>query len=250
MTLIAIGGAEDKTGDKAVLQRVLAETGRDHPRVLVVTTATAYKAEAAANYGSAFSALGAACQFAHIADAAGAADAGALAAVKEADVIFFTGGDQSRLVDVLAGSPFLAAVQGFQAAGGVVAGTSAGAMAMSALMIAGGDPENGMVRGGIAEGTGFGMAPALVIDTHFTQRNRLSRLFNMISADPRKTGLGLDEDTALIMRGRDAEVAGSGTVTIVTGEKLPAVNPAGQGGAIPAEGYTIHTYKSGARLKL
>jgi len=246
MTLIAIGGAEDKTSDKAVLRRVLAETGKPCPRVLVVTTATAYKEEAAANYGAAFAALSATCVFAHIGTAAEAAHPDHIVEAAKADVIFFTGGDQSRLVDVLEGSPFLEQVRAHHAAGGVVAGTSAGAMAMSTLMIAGGDPANGFVKDGIAKGVGFGMAPDFVIDTHFSQRNRLSRLFNAVASDPRKTGLGLDEDTALILRGLDGEVAGSGTVTVVTGEKLRS----SAGERIPVKGYSVTTYKRGDSIKL
>ena len=251
MTLIAIGGAEDKTGDMTVLRRVLAESGLKNPRVLVVTSATGYPADAAKNYGAAFGALGADCHFAHVGSAHQAKLPEHAKAAAKADIIFFTGGDQSRLMRILGGSAFMEAVVKREAAGGVIAGTSAGAMAMSALMITSGNPARGMLKGEIGQGVGLGLAPKLVIDTHVGQRDRLSRLFNVVAGSPAKTGIALDEDTAIILRGGKAEVVGRGHVTIVTGEALHTnYNAIENGTLIRADHFTVNSYRAGAKFRL
>lgn len=207
MTIIAIGGGEDKTGDMSVLRRVLSETGKAAPSVLVITTATGYPEEVGQNYKNAFGLMGVTPDVRHVTDAAGAADAELISAMQSADVVFFSGGDQSRLSAVFGVSPFIDALM---ARGDVViAGTSAGAAAMSSLMITGGDPEEGT----ISSGAGLGITPAVVFDTHFSERGRLPRLFAMAAQDSRKTGVGLDENTAIVLKSGRAEVVGGGTVT-------------------------------------
>lgn len=150
MTIIAIGGGEDKTGDMTVLKRVLAETGKTAPLVLVITTATGYPEEVGDNYRRAFSSLGVTPDIRHVTDAEAH---GLLEALKKADAVFFSGGDQSKLGAVFGGSAFLA---GLASREGdiVIAGTSAGAAAMSSLMITGGAPE-----GPVTSGAGLGLTP-------------------------------------------------------------------------------------------
>jgi cyanophycinase len=211
MTIIAIGGAEHKTGDMTVLKRVLAETGKPAPVVMVITTASGYPKETAENYRQAFAQLGISPDIRHLITAAETSAPELLEALQKADVVFFSGGDQSKLGAVFGGSEFLETLRK-RGDDIVIAGTSAGAAAMSSLMITGGDPGSA-----ISSGAGLGLTPGIVFDTHFSERGRLSRLFAMAAQDNRKTGIGLDENTAIVLKAGKAEVVGSGTVTALAG---------------------------------
>jgi cyanophycinase len=132
--------------------------------------------------------------------------------------VFLGGGDQVKLVAALAGSMTLAAIKTLHRRGGVVCGTSAGAAALSELTMAGGeiDEEGNLVEQYI--GPGFGLLGyETIIDTHFQQRRRLQRLFVVVAQNRQLFGLGIDEDTALIVRGDVGEVIGAGGVTFVDG---------------------------------
>lgn len=252
MTLIAIGGAEDKTGDMTVLKHVLAEARGATSNVHIVTTATAYPEEVGQTYRDAFKALGVDCRISHITTRAAANDDELLKQIGAADVVFFAGGDQLKLATILGGTAFLDAVRERHEAGAVIAGTSAGAAAMSLLMIYGGDPEKAMEKGEVTLTEGFGLAPGVVFDTHFMNRGRLSRLFNVVAAAPAKTGIGLDEDTAIVWRKNgEMEVIGSGAVTIVDGKNLTRCNitQIERGEKIEAEGFNVTTLKAGDRYK-
>ncbi len=246
MTLICIGGAEDKEGDLTVLKAVLSKAKGAQSRVCVITTATGYPEETKETYIKVFEKLGIACEVMHIDTPAAANDSATVKKIENADVIFFSGGDQSRLTAALDGTASLAAVRSRHEAGAVVAGTSAGAAAMSALMVTGGQPEDAHLPGAITSGKGLSLVDDIIFDTHFLNRGRLPRLFNLISAHPAKTGIGLDEDTAVVMHGIGIlEVIGSGAVTIV--QKNVGV----QGGEGVAEkDFKVTTLRSGNTHKL
>jgi cyanophycinase len=253
MTLIAIGGAEGKSGDMTVLKRVLAEAPTADPRVLVITTATAYPEEVGQDYRDAFGQLGISCDVEHIATREMANDKGVVEKINSADVVFFTGGDQSKLARILNDTDSLKAVKARHDAGAVIAGTSAGAAAMSSLMICGGNPERAMTKGEVETGEGFSLVPGAVIDTHFSNRGRLTRLFSITAAAPDKTGIGLDEDTGIVWRkGGDIEVIGSGEVTLVDARDLKGSNISdiGIGEEIKAEGFRVTKYKPGTTFRL
>lgn len=251
MTLIAIGGNEEKTGDMQVLKRVLAEAKGAASRVHVITTATGYPEEVGQTYRDTFRSLGVDCEVTHVATRAEASESELLKNIGAADVVFFTGGDQLKLATILGGTPFLDAVRERLSEGAVVAGTSAGAAVMSQLMIYGGDPEKAMQKGEVALTAGFGLAPDVVFDTHFMNRGRLARLFNVIATAPDKTGIGLDENTGVILRADgELEVIGSGAVTIVGGRNLTRCNIAQieRGETIVAEGFQVTTLKAGSKF--
>jgi cyanophycinase len=252
MTLIAIGGNEEKTGNMEVLRRVLDEAKGASSRVVVVTTATGYPEEAAQTYRAAFKLLGVDCEVAHVATRAAAGDAELLKLIRAANIVFFTGGDQLKLATILNGTPFLEAVRESHAAGSVVAGTSAGAAAMSQLMIYGGDPEKALQKGEVALAAGFGLAPGVVFDTHFMNRGRLARLFNVIATAPDKIGIGLDENTGVILRAEgELEVIGSGAVTIVGGKNLASnITAIERGEEIVATGYSVTTLTAGQKFRI
>ncbi|HYD17303.1 MAG TPA: cyanophycinase [Patescibacteria group bacterium] len=219
MTLIAIGGAEDKTGNMTVLKRVVAESGLEKPRVLVITSATSFPDEAAKKYQEAFGRLGIEPVI-HYVTREQAEDVMFAKVAVNADVIFFSGGDQSRLTAMLADTPLLATIMKRESEGAVVAGTSAGAAAMSGMMIAGGRPKKAMKPGGLKIGEGFGFTPDIVFDTHVDYYGRVRRLFGAAANDSRKTVIGLDEDTAIVMRDGKAEVLGAGDVSVLRDGEL------------------------------
>ena len=226
MTFIAIGGAEDKQGDMTVLKRVLAETGKDAPRVCVITTATEYPDDAKQRYIDAFAKLGIVPDVQYIDSRAMAGRADVVQSVADADVVFFSGGDQSRLTGILAGTKTADVITSrFAIQDLVVAGTSAGAAAASSLMLTGGNPERGMQKGEVPMTAGFGFIPNTLIDTHFSERNRLSRLFNGVVSNPAIAGIGIDEDTAAVTYWDGTlEVVGKGTVTVVNGRNITSSN--------------------------
>jgi cyanophycinase len=141
--------------------------------------------------------------------------------IKRSDVIFFTGGDQQKLVEILADTDLLKAIIEQNKNGAVLAGTSAGAAAFSNPMINGGQPKNGSVKGSIYTHKGFGVLEDTIIDTHFSQRVRLPRLFNLVAQHPKNIGIGLDENTALMIDSSNVvEAIGEGVVIFVDGSNI------------------------------
>jgi len=144
------------------------------------------------------------------------AKARVLAQLSSATGVFFTGGDQARIMDVLADTELLRAIRDRHAAGVVFGGTSAGAAVMSSRMIRG-DGDFTVIDGdqvGVREG--LGLAPGLIVDQHFVKRQRQNRLFGLVLKHPEERGVGIDEDTALLVTaGGHAEVVGRGPVMLV-----------------------------------
>jgi len=138
--------------------------------------------------------------------------------VEEADGIFFGGGDQVHLVATLGGSRLDRALREACLNGTTICGTSAGAAALTETILAGGEPDEYGQMQDVHLGPGFGLLGfRAMIDTHFTQRRRLQRLFMVIAQNPELLGLGIDEDTALVVQGHLGEVVGRGSVTFVDG---------------------------------
>ncbi|MCU0610327.1 MAG: cyanophycinase [Candidatus Eisenbacteria bacterium] len=218
-SLVVVGGAEERSSEGLILQRLVGLCRAGSPAVVVVDAASPSPTRYAQTYRAAFLELGARVVLTPRLDTP--EDAGHpdfLQAVDQADLVYFAGGDQSRLANILRGTSahhrLLARHQGD---GLVVGGTSAGAAALSLDMIARGEselwPRKGVVR--LAEGLGF---TSLVIDQHFSQRGRLGRLIEALAAlgDPEACGVGVDENTALVLSpDGDGEVVGQGGVAVV-----------------------------------
>jgi cyanophycinase len=153
-----------------------------------------------------------------VADRAQAAEPQVAAILQEATGIFFTGGDQLRITAVLGGTAGERAIRRAHLRGAVVAGTSAGASAMSSTMIVGGRSDASPRREIVRMSPGLGLLPELVIDQHFAQRGRLSRLLAAVGQNPGLLGIGVDEDTAFVVDDADIlTVVGSATVTVLDG---------------------------------
>ena len=218
-TVIVIGGAEDKVRDRLILGRFVALAGGRDAKIAVISTASSMGPEAGERYRSIFTELGAAAVIPlHAVTRTQANDEHIARQVRDATGVFLTGGNQLRLSSMIGGTRLADAIMTRFQAGSVVAGTSAGASAVSSHMIAfgasGATPKHRMAQ--IA--AGLGLLPGVIVDQHFQQRNRLGRLLSLIAQNPSLLGLGVDEDTAGVV-GPDSvmEVIGRGSVTVVDG---------------------------------
>lgn len=217
-TLVLIGGACDPTGD-ALGAFLRHSNALDGGRIVGITTASQDPANSAREWMKSFEQAGATHVEIPIIDRRDQAqDRRIVRMIEEADGIFFGGGDQVHLVATVAGSRLHRAVTEAYAGGATICGTSAGAAALTETILAGGEPDEYGQMQDLHLGPGFGLLGfRAMIDTHFTQRRRLQRLFMVIAQNPETLGLGIDEDTALVVQGHIGEVAGKGSVTFVDG---------------------------------
>ncbi len=220
-TVIIIGGAEDKVRDRVILSRFVSLAGGPNATIAVVSTASSFGLEAGERYRAVFDELGVkAVRPLHAVTRPQANDESAAQVVRDATGVFLTGGNQLRLSSTIGGTRLADAILDRFQHGAVVAGTSAGASAMSSHMIAfgasGATPKHRMAQ--IA--AGLGVLPGVIVDQHFQQRNRLGRLLSLIAQNPSLLGLGVDEDTAGVV-GPDhvMEVIGRGSITVVDGSQ-------------------------------
>ena len=219
-TVIVIGGAEDKVRDRLILGRFVALAGGRDAKIAVISTASSMGPEAGERYRSIFTELGAAAVIPlHAVTRTQANDEHIARQVRDASGVFMTGGNQLRLSSTIGGTALAQAVADRHRHGSVVAGTSAGASAMSSHMVAfgasGGTPKQRMVQ----MAAGLGILPGVIVDQHFQQRNRLGRLLATIAQNPALLGLGIDEDTCgVVSPDMVMEVIGRRSVTIVDGQ--------------------------------
>ena len=218
-SVMIIGGAEDKIRDRVILSRFATLAGESDGVVVVISTASSLGHLAGERYREVFTGLGiGTVRPMHAMTRAQANDETFARQLRDATGIFLTGGNQLRLSSTIGGTLLAEAVLERFRAGAVVAGTSAGASAMSSHMIAfgasGGTPKHRMA----ALAAGLGVLPSVIVDQHFQQRNRYGRLLSVIAQNPSLLGLGVDEDTAGVV-GPDLvmEVIGRGSITIVDG---------------------------------
>lgn len=246
--LVAIGGAEDKTADLQILKRVFAHAcGSDE--VAVIATASGIPDEVLPAYEQAFERLGASRVHAlDVRERSDAADEDNVSRIRDSGVIFFTGGDQLRLTNVFGGSPVLKAIRERFQAGAVVAGTSAGAMAMPATMIYNGEAADALHKGEVKMTSGLGFVEGVIIDSHFLERGRFTRLMEVGATNPEHLGVGLGEDAAVVIHPNHIlEAVGSGHVIIVDSRDLARSNVAelAQGEAVAIENVIMHALIDG-----
>ncbi|MBV9774467.1 MAG: cyanophycinase [Gemmatimonadetes bacterium] len=217
-TLVLIGGACDPKGE-ALGSFLRLSNARDGGKIVGLTTASSEPAASARQWMEDFAAAGAHNVEIPIVDRRDRAQDPRIAEmIRGADGIFLGGGDQVHLVATVGGSRVDRAIREAYARGAVVCGTSAGAAALTETILAGGEPDEYGQMQSLHLGPGFGLLGfRATIDTHFTQRRRLQRLFMVIAQNPELMGLGIDEDTAMVIRGHLAEVVGRGCVTFVDG---------------------------------
>jgi cyanophycinase len=215
--LLIIGGAEDKLRQRQILSRFVSLAGGVEARVVVISTASSLGDEATDLYRELFRQMG-------VPDVRGlrplvrddANDAAQVEALASATGIFMTGGNQLRLSSVIAGTLLGRAIIERHRRGAIIAGTSAGASAISTHMVAfgtsGSTPKQRMTQ----MSAGLGLLPGVIVDQHFEQRNRIGRLLALVAQSPSLLGMGIDEDTAaLVSPGGIMEVLGKGSVMII-----------------------------------
>ena len=219
--IITIGGGEDRIKEKQIHRKFVDLSGQSDADIVVIPTASQMESTGA-DYNRIFRDLGAGrVEFLPINSRADCEDPRFVEMLERATGIFLTGGNQLRLSTILGGTAIAQAIRRRNAAGVAVAGTSAGASIMSEHMIGGGHSNVGPAEGSVSLAPGLGLTNAVIIDQHFTQRNRLGRLLTASSYNPFLIGLGIDEDTAAFI-GPDniLEVVGSGTITVVDASAL------------------------------
>lgn len=248
--LLPIGGNEDRKGDmdvlRAVLQTVPSSVGR--PRVAVMTAASQVANKQWDDYERAFGQLGAEPVWLDVRDRAGADADRVLDEVRRAHVFFMTGGDQERLTALVHGTALHRLVSERHRDDALtIAGTSAGASAIAAYM-----PCSVEVEGAALElcdhdmPHGLGFVSDVVIDQHFSQRERLARLIGFACSQGGLLGLGIDEDTAVVLRPGSLEVVGKGTVTVVDCRTAARSSPEAK---VPSlRNLSLHTLRTGTRI--
>jgi len=254
------GEAEDMNGETPetsaeIMNKFCELLPGEKARIEIITTASGLPEESFQYYFNAFKKLG----FENVGNLdirkrEEASDPKVVERVKQADGFLFTGGDQLRLTTILGGTDFLKVlIERYIQTPVVIAGTSAGAMAMSDTMIYEGSSHEAMRKGEVKFSSGFGLLDNVIIDTHFVKRGRFGRLFQAVTSNPSALGIGLGEDTSLLIKKGDIqEIIGSGLIIIVDGSTIRHTNMAAisEGEMISAENIRIHVMVPGDRLHL
>lgn len=259
--LVPIGGAEDKGisnrkyrfdfFEEGILRQIVRLVQQQGvPRIELITTASSIPMKVEQIYRQAFATLG--CEdvghlFITSRDQADTNEH--LERIEDCNCMIFTGGDQLRLSSILGGTRLLARLkQRYQNEEFVIAGTSAGAMAMGSTMIYDGSAVRAHLKGEVKLTMGFGLISNVIIDTHFEKRGRFNRLAQAVAVQPGMLGIGLAEDTGIIIYpGNRVEVIGSGIVTIVNGKTITYTNIADidVGAPISVEHMIVHVLSCG-----
>jgi cyanophycinase len=266
-TLIPIGGNEDKGIEEneqytqefiseGILYHVVKEAGGVDANIVVIPTASSIPIEVGNSYIEAFTALG--CKNIVVLDIRSTEDSEketSIELIKNADCVMFSGGDQSKITKKIGGTTIhkILAHRYENEEGFVIAGTSAGAMAMANEMIAGGSASEAFIKGAVSMYKGLNLIPELIIDTHFIRRGRFGRQSEAVAKYPNLIGLGLAEDTGMIIKnGSDSTVIGSGMVIVFDGSKLTHNNEKilKEGTPMTMSDLTIHVLSNGDKYDI
>jgi cyanophycinase len=264
--LIAVGGAEDKGTDLetgeihrnnlnffelGILRRVVEEVGGPSSRIEIITTASMIPYEVGENYLNAFGKVGCTnVDLMHIRNRQDASNPQYLSRIERCDGIMFSGGNQLRLGAIFGGTQLLnILLKRYHEEIFTIAGTSAGAMAMSNTMIYEGNAMRAHLKGEVKMTTGLGFIDDVIIDSHFEKRGRFGRLAQAIATNPQAIGIGLGEDTGMLITegGNKMEAIGSGLVVIADGFDIKHSNIADipDGNPISIENLKVHFCEKG-----
>ncbi len=263
--LISIGGAEDKGTDPEpnfiqknnlnffelqILQRIVQEIGGPDKHIEVITSASSIPNEVGAGYLNAFGRLGCTnINLMHIKKREDTLLPEYMDRLAKCDGVMFTGGNQMRLSTFFGGTPFLELLhKRYVEEDFLIVGTSAGAMAMSITMIYQGSSSEALLKGEVKLTTGLGFLKDVIIDSHFVKRGRFGRLAEAVASNPSCIGIGLGEDTGLLVtHGTIMEAIGSGLVIIIDGHEIKHTNIADvqYGSPISIENLVVHVMAKG-----
>jgi cyanophycinase len=223
-TAIAIGGHEDKKGEKRILHEVAERVGGG--RLVVATVASSEPEEMWETYEPLFRNMG--VRHVHHLDVRSREDAlhdKCIRVLDNASVVFITGGDQLKVTSQIGDTPCYERIREIYEAGGTIAGTSAGASVMSETMMVSGDGDaSHRIGDELRMAPGLGIVSGVLIDQHFAERGRVGRLLGVVAQNPRIVGLGIDENTAAIISRQRLTVLGAGAVYVVDGRKVTYSN--------------------------
>lgn len=256
--LIAIGGAvnkgeeEDLNSDSAnqdffelgILARMIKELEGENQRIEIITTASEIPTEVGEQYITAFKRLGHSnVDVIHIGSREDTENPDYLDRASKAAGVLFSGGNQLRLTTIFGGTEFIKILlKRYATEPFIVAGTSAGSMAMSNTMIQG-SSSKALLKNEVQLSRGLGFIKDVTFDSHFVKRGRFSRLFQAVAMNPVCLGIGLGEDTGLLIsEGKKMEAIGSGLVIIVDGKNIRHTNVAsvGEKEPISIENLNVH----------
>ncbi|MEP7147109.1 MAG: cyanophycinase [bacterium] len=220
--ILIIGGAEDKLNERHILRKFVELSGGKDANILIIPVPSDFPLVTATLYKNIFESLS--IKKVTVLGAVTRREilkVDAESVLKDVTGIFLTGGDQMRLSSVVGGTKLLMAIKEGVKKGVTLGGSSAGASAMSSTMIVRGEPTVQPLKDSIRLCPGLGILKNIIIDQHFTERARLSRLITAIAYNPNNLGIGIDENTAIhIKKNGVLEVLGSGTVTIINGSEI------------------------------
>jgi cyanophycinase len=236
--LVIVGGHENKGEkqekkvqvahrSKEVLSAFVQLTGKKDAVIEVITTAGAQGAESFKDYHKAFGSIGVKhVGHIHHDKRADVRSNELMERINNADAVYFAGGDQLKLTSIYGGTDLLLRLkERYIGDKLVLGGTSAGAMAFSTPMIFAGNKDVQQIAGEVKVTTGLEFLRDVCIDTHFVDRGRFVRMAQVIATNPTCIGIGIEEDTALVVRnGIEAEVIGSGVVIVIEGFKITDSN--------------------------
>lgn len=223
--LFIIGGGEDKQNDRVILRELAHRVGSG--KLVIATLASSIGEELWTLYQRVFAGLGVKhIKHLTIAQRDESTEGHCLKLLEDANAVFFTGGDQLRITTLLGGTQAIARIEEIFRQGGIIAGTSAGASALSETMLSSGrGEETYRPEAVLFLAPGLGLAKNLIIDQHFSERGRIRRLLRAVAQNPRLLGIGIDEDTAIVVEGdMEFRVLGSGSVYVIDGRRLRYTN--------------------------
>jgi cyanophycinase len=221
-TLIIIGGHEDREGERTILREVAK---RVRGKLVLATVASHQPEGYFEQYQRAFADLGVdELVELYVEERSETGKAATLDLLDDAQAVFFSGGDQLRITSQIGDTGIEARVRDIYRQGGLIAGTSAGASVMSETMLVKGTSAESHRIGDLHMAPGLGLIRDVIIDQHFAERGRFGRLLGAVAHNPRVLGLGIDEDTAIIVEGRRFDVIGSGAVYVVDGSHVSHSN--------------------------
>jgi len=269
--LVIIGGSVDRGSfsespddlkrnlkffEKGILKRITTESIKNNlSRFEIITTASSIPEEVGEEYIKAFAQLNVLnVGVLNIKTREDANSADSLERLKNADVVMFTGGDQLRLTSIFGGTSFHHLIlDKYQDEDFIISGTSAGAAASSNNMIYQGSSQEALLKGEVKITGGLGFINNVIIDTHFVQRGRIGRLLYACASNPINLGIGLGEDTGLlILNGNSMEAIGSGLVMLVDGTQMrdTSISDVDMGAPVSIENLIVHVMAFGDHYDL
>lgn len=224
--LVIIGGAEDKETKCEILKFIIQKVKNKGGKLIIMTTATNFPEETKNIYTNTFEKLNFKdYDFISFKDRDDANNIEIANMIEDCGGIFFTGGDQLKITSLIGGTRLYDSLMNAYRNGTLIAGTSAGASCVCSTMIVSGKEEDSPKKCTIKMAPGLGFIDGVLIDQHFSQRGRIGRLLNAVAQNPESIGIGIDENTALVVEGESCfKVIGDGAVTVVDGKNISHTN--------------------------